>query len=321
MNITASFILLTYNQEKYVYDSLKSAFDQDYDDLEIVICDDCSTDATWEVVTKAVQSYAGDKKIILNRNPSNLGVIGNFNQALSLSTGELIFAAAGDDISLANRCSESIKLYLEKNGAYDLVATDVCDMLEDGTILGVKPVHQLEAWNLEKWFERRPLFYGASHMMTRRLLLANPLNPKLSGEDQCLVFRALLMNGAVRLDKPLVLHRRGGISQNREHGKKIYKYQELAKSCQRSLIEAEQMLADAEKMGCLEKVLPRIQPAQRNNIYGYKILTAINMGTKISLFFSTPSIHFAKRFRFGMYAIFPHVFQAFVNVKSRLRRN
>jgi len=316
--MTASLILLTYNQEKYIYDALVSVLNQDYEDLEIVISDDCSTDATWEVVTKTIQSYTGNKKIILNKNFANLGIIGNLNKAFKCSTGELIFTAAGDDISLNNRCSECVKFYFAQKRSCDLVGTDVYDMLEDGSILDIKKIDKLEEWNVDKWFIKRPIFYGASHMMTRSLLLANPLNPKLSGEDQCLVFRSLLMSGAVRLGKPLVRHRRGGISQKQEHGKKTYKYQELAKSCQRSLIEADQMLGDAKIIGFFAKVLPRIQQAQQTSSYGYQILTSADMREKISLFFKTPNISFAKRFRFGMHAIFPDVFQAFAKAKSLL---
>jgi|SRR5665647_860874 len=319
MKMTASLILLTYNQEPYVYDALVSVLNQDYEELEIVISDDCSTDATWEVVTKTIQSYTGTKKIILNKNFTNIGIIGNLNEAFKCSTGELIFTAAGDDISLSNRCSECVKFYLDQKRSCDLIGTDVFDMLEDGSILDIKKIDKLEEWNIDKWFIKRPIFYGASHMMTRNLLLANPLNPKLSGEDQCLVFRALLMGGAVRLDKPLVLHRRGGISQKQEHGEKIYKYQELAKSCQRSLIEADQMLGDAKKTRYYEKILPHIQHAQRTSSYGYWILTSAYMGEKILLFFKTPNISFAKRFRFGMHAISPVVFQAFAKAKSLLR--
>jgi len=319
MKMTASLILLTYNQEQYVYDALVSVLNQDYEELEIVISDDCSTDATWEVVTKTIQSYTGNKKIILNKNFENLGIIGNLNEAFKCSTGALIFTAAGDDISLHNRCSECVKFYLDQKRSCDLIGTDVYDMLEDGSILDIKKIDKLEEWNIDKWFNKRPIFYGASHMMTRSLLLANPLNPKLSGEDQCLVFRALLMSGAVRLDKPLVLHRRGGISQKQEHGEKTYKYQELAKSCQRSLIEADQMLGDAKIMGFFAKVLPHIQQVQQTSSYGYQILTSADTVEKLSLFLKTQNISFAKRFRFGMYAIFSDIIQAFVTVKSRLR--
>jgi hypothetical protein len=114
------------------------------------------------------------------------------------------------------------------------------------------------------------------------------------------------------------LHRRGGISQKQEQGKRIYKYQELTKSCQRSLIEAEQMLSDAKSLGFYEKVLPYIQQAQRTSSYGYSILTSADLREKITLFLKTPDVKFAKRFRFGMHSMLRDFYCIVAGAKNRL---
>ena len=46
MDELISVIILTYNQEKYIQDTIRSVIDQDYPYLELVILDDCSTDST-----------------------------------------------------------------------------------------------------------------------------------------------------------------------------------------------------------------------------------------------------------------------------------
>lgn len=114
---TASIILLTYNQEQFVEEALLSLLNQDMDDLEIVVSDDCSSDATWEKMQVLTDRYQGSKKIILSRSAENIGIVNNYAAALKKSTGELIFMAAGDDVSLPERCSKSIQfwLYHEKN--------------------------------------------------------------------------------------------------------------------------------------------------------------------------------------------------------------
>lgn len=99
-----SFLMITYNQERYVADALNSALAQDYPDLEIVVSDDCSSDRTFAIATEIARQYRGPHKIILNRNEPNLGIGGNFHQAYTLSSGEWLFMAAGDDISLPERC-------------------------------------------------------------------------------------------------------------------------------------------------------------------------------------------------------------------------
>ena len=99
-----SFLLITYNQEKYIEAAINSALAQEIDNLEIVICDDCSTDRTFEIAQRVTSEYKGPFRIVLHRNSSNLGIAGNFYMAYTLSTGEWLFMAAGDDISLPNRC-------------------------------------------------------------------------------------------------------------------------------------------------------------------------------------------------------------------------
>ena len=99
-----SFLMITYNQEKYIEEAINSALAQDIDDLELVICDDCSTDRTFEIAQRVVSEYKGPFRIVLHRNTSNLGISGNFYKAFTLSSGDWLFMAAGDDVSLPNRC-------------------------------------------------------------------------------------------------------------------------------------------------------------------------------------------------------------------------
>jgi glycosyltransferase involved in cell wall biosynthesis len=210
----ASVVLLTFNQEQLVNDALQSLLNQDCEDIEIVISDDCSTDGTWQKIQEGLAGYLGPKKIIVIRNPVNIGIVENFANAIKKTSGDLIFMAAGDDISMPNRCSQSIQFWLNCNKKYDLVAADAIDMSYAGEHLRTKESDRLEEWTVKKWFERRPYFFGASFMMTRVLLNLAPLNNQLPYEDQCLVFRSLLMGGAIRLPVPLVCHRRGGMTQS-----------------------------------------------------------------------------------------------------------
>lgn len=77
-NELISFFALTYNQEKYIEESLKGLLSQTYSPLEIIISDDCSTDKTFEIIKKVVSDYKGTNKILINRNEKNLGLIKTF---------------------------------------------------------------------------------------------------------------------------------------------------------------------------------------------------------------------------------------------------
>lgn len=109
-NSMVSFILITYNQEKFVADALDGAFNQTYSPMEIIVSDDCSQDKTYEIIKKKVDEYKGSHKIVLNQNVHNLGIAGNYDKAVSLSTGDIIVSAAGDDVSLPNRVERTVEI-------------------------------------------------------------------------------------------------------------------------------------------------------------------------------------------------------------------
>lgn len=112
-----SLLILTYNFEKYVEETVRAAFAQTYPNLEIVISDDCSTDGTWEIVRRVVRelSRPDGPKVVLNRNERNLGVIRQYEFSQALCHGELIVYNDGDDVSHPRRVEETAD-YWESEG-------------------------------------------------------------------------------------------------------------------------------------------------------------------------------------------------------------
>jgi glycosyltransferase involved in cell wall biosynthesis len=83
-----------FNGEKYLGKCLDSLVTQTYQDIEILICDNASTDGTAGIC----RSYAArDPRIRYVRNPENIGLGGNFRKVLELAEGEYFKAAAADD--------------------------------------------------------------------------------------------------------------------------------------------------------------------------------------------------------------------------------
>jgi len=304
-NKRASFLLLTFNQASFVVDSFESILRQDSDEIEIIVSDDCSTDATWDLINQVYINYHGEKSIILNRNSSNLGIVGNYMSAFNLSSGDVIFTAAGDDISLPTRCSDSLSFWFSHNERPDLIASDGYDMQLNGVILGNKFTDELKDWDLQKWVCKRPFIFGASHMLTRRLLSANTLNANLPYEDQCLLFRALLMGGAVRLPKILIMHRRGGISQQPNNYNYLIKKESLIKSSIDSISESTQMSSDALLLGCSEFVKIYLATNIRNAEYALSVLHANDFAEKVKLLISTKNVLLQKRIRYFQFSAFP----------------
>jgi len=103
-----SVCIPSYNQEAYIGETLESVLGQSYGQFECVVTDDCSTDRTFEIV----QSFK-DPRLRALRNPKNLGVEGNWNQALGQARGAYVKILCGDDL-LYPRCLERQVLALER---------------------------------------------------------------------------------------------------------------------------------------------------------------------------------------------------------------
>jgi glycosyltransferase involved in cell wall biosynthesis len=319
--IPVSVILLTYQQQAYVRESLRSLLQQDYPNLQIVISDDASKDNTWAVIEETVQEISSHARIVFQRNRANLGLVGNYNQAACLCDGELVFSAAGDDISELNRISSCVDLWLATGQKFDLIATDLFDMAPNGETLGVKAIDDLHSWSWQRWIHQRPYHVGASHMVTRRMLAIQPLNPQAAMEDQCLLFRALLMGGAMRLPKPLVYHRRGGVSND---GRTIDSYTEKRAKLLASAIQAidviDQYLSDARKLDASEQMLTYLTQLQRTAVFTQYCLDENRFLKRLLLLVEFQDVSFSKRMRFFIFSSMRSFFEFMFKIKSLIKR-
>jgi glycosyltransferase involved in cell wall biosynthesis len=83
-----------YNQAGYVEAAIKSALAQDYENLEVVVSDDCSTDQTGAIVRK----YMSDDRLKYFRNPDNIGRVANYRRCLEqYATGTWVVNLDADD--------------------------------------------------------------------------------------------------------------------------------------------------------------------------------------------------------------------------------
>jgi glycosyltransferase involved in cell wall biosynthesis len=95
-----------YNGERFLSKNLDSLLAQTFRDYEIIICDNCSNDATEQIC----RSYAkADGRIRYHRNSENIGAPRNFNLAATFSLGEYFKWSAADDLcapTMVERCVE-----------------------------------------------------------------------------------------------------------------------------------------------------------------------------------------------------------------------
>lgn len=126
-----SVALCTYNGEKFISRQLDSILCQSVPVDEIVVCDDCSTDFTWQILE---QYSAQSQSIRLIKNEHNLGYIANFEKAIRLCQGDYIFLSDQDDIWSPEKVKESIR-YLSSSGMYGAFS-DARIIDKDGNFIG-----------------------------------------------------------------------------------------------------------------------------------------------------------------------------------------
>lgn len=126
-----SILMPAYNCEKYIEEAIVSVINQDYKNWELVICDDCSTDNTFEIVEK----YSTlDKRIKIIRNKKNMRQAFSRNQAFEKSKGEFIAILDSDDRIKSNRLSKQLDFLLQ-NPEYSFVCSNAT-MFENNKTIG-----------------------------------------------------------------------------------------------------------------------------------------------------------------------------------------
>ena len=110
-------LLATYNGSKYLHEQLDSILSQSYENINVIIRDDGSSDNTVMIIEEYEQK---DSRVrLLNDNLGNLGFVRNFEELMKNSTSEYLMFSDQDDIWYNNKVETSykrIKAIEEKNG-------------------------------------------------------------------------------------------------------------------------------------------------------------------------------------------------------------
>ena len=134
-----SIIIPTYNDEKTIAETLDSVVSQTYDDYEVIIVDDGSTDNTSEVVKDYINKLESKEKIkyIFQENMDQLNAIIN---GLKYVSGEYIFILHSDDLIFDEKSIENCVRYMELHPDVDSIISDLTIINESGNITGVQKV-------------------------------------------------------------------------------------------------------------------------------------------------------------------------------------
>lgn len=206
----ASLVILCYNQFQYIREAVEGAFAQTYSPLEIILSDDCSTDDSFEIIQQLSRTYRGPHKLLLNRNPENLGICSHINRVFGLTKGQVFIAAGGDDVSLPQR-SAAIMAAFERNPAWHSIVSGV-ELF--GEISGIqRPFYRQRKLSLFELCLEPPAPRGCAAAYRSRVFSDfPPLSGDCQAEDMPLSFRAGLSGIASSIPDILVKYRISGSS-------------------------------------------------------------------------------------------------------------
>lgn len=189
-----SISIITYNQIDFIHETLTGALNQSYENLEVVVADDGSTDGTAEVILEFAKQNPG-RLVPLVGGP-NLGITGNSNRALSACKGKYIAIMGGDDVFLPGKIIKQVN-WLEEDERRVLCAHHIEVFYENGRPPHLHKKHLTSGSGPQK-FIRHGLPFGASSVMVRaRSAPKRGFDPALKWVSDGLYFTETLMGGGV----------------------------------------------------------------------------------------------------------------------------
>jgi glycosyltransferase involved in cell wall biosynthesis len=151
----------TYNGAKRIHKALNSIWNSGYPNLEVIICDNCSTDNTQEICEQTAREHPEVRYI---RHKENLGILRNFEFALEQATGQYFMWVADDDIIEPGVLTRYVE-FLEANREYSLVSGkirywvgDLFSHFEQKTFEQASPARRFVEYYL--WVQWGGLFHG-----------------------------------------------------------------------------------------------------------------------------------------------------------------
>ncbi|MDX1696671.1 MAG: glycosyltransferase [Thiohalobacterales bacterium] len=203
-----------YNHERYVRRALDSVLEQRYPNLEIVIIDDGSTDATAARIREWIDQH-GDEIDIRFISRENRGISATLNELIQLSNGEYLVGLASDDYLTPDSISIRYE-YLASHPDKQAVIGDVTVVDENGELLHDSGLSGLHTANKENYLTDRGLkkeiiqnwsVPGSSIMVRRELHDMIHFDERLQFEDRDFYLKMIAGNLLGFVDRKVSCYR------------------------------------------------------------------------------------------------------------------
>ncbi|MEG0834329.1 MAG: glycosyltransferase family 2 protein [Christensenellaceae bacterium] len=196
-----SVIIPAYNCEKYIAEAIQSVLAQTYSHLEVIVIDDCSSDATFHKICKLSQA---DSRVVALKNEQNIGVAQTRNRGFAIAKGEYIAFLDADDIWLPEKIAMQLNVLSEVNA--DICCTGYEQIDSCGKLLGKKviPPQDLSYKRLLK-----QNFIGCSSVIMRKTIAAQVhMRSEFAHEDYVFWLEALQNGFKLTASRNILMHYR-----------------------------------------------------------------------------------------------------------------
>lgn len=219
-----TFIVTSYNYEKYILRTLLSIKNQSYENFEIIVVDDCSKDNSCKIVEDFIADNQ-DLKITLIKQETNQGQLGAMLKGLKKAQGQFITFVDSDDMLMEDFAKEHIRVHLETSVAF--TSCQIAEIGEDDEVHTYNSISSPHIKELDKLFENcapeykllKHKHFGGwywspnSSAMFRKSAIEILLDYKNIPEwkicpDKFLFNFAHLIGGSAIIYKPLICYRR-----------------------------------------------------------------------------------------------------------------
>ena len=171
----------SYQHAKYLGESIKSVLAQDFEDFEIELTDDCSTDQSLEII----RSF-NDPRIHLKVQDHNRGVAATATESLYRCRGEYTACMCSDDIWLPNKLSQQVS-FLDNHSEFDAVFTLIDIINEEGQITYESIFSKIfSTANQSRSAWLRQFFFSGNSLCVPSVLIRTPTYQSLSGQNPTL---------------------------------------------------------------------------------------------------------------------------------------
>lgn len=142
-----SIILVTYNSSRFVIETLESCKNQTYNNIELILSDDCSTDNTLEICKEWLLHHRNQfTNVNIIETKINTGIAGNLNRGISASKGEWIKQLNGDDLLLENCIEDNINFIQSVDEEVNVLCSRKPKFKDQGN--GKKEIINFGDWNV-----------------------------------------------------------------------------------------------------------------------------------------------------------------------------